>query len=372
MMKIAYCTNVRLPSERAHGHQVARVTEALALLGHTVTIFAPYRKNPISEDFSAYHHMKAPVTVTHLGTFDPITSPFLPGVLGLWFLNWMLRNNLEREVRDFDLAYTRSPSLLPTLIASKIPTVVELHSIPNRNRNLFVRLCNQCVLVVALTGPMAQELRQLGVTAKIIVEGDAVDLEKFTNAKPAADYSSDAPLIVYAGQLESMGLGKGIPELLRALKILRDQKFGFHAVIAGGPESSRQKFATSLDATLRSHVTFTGLLTHEEIPLLLKAASVLVYPAPSSSHPFYTRDTSPLKLFEYAAAGKPIVAADLPPIRDVFDDASVTFVPPGDAEALAEGIQAAIKHPEKAQVAHTIVQEHTWQKRMQRILSTLT
>jgi hypothetical protein len=37
-MRIAYCTNVRLPSERAHGHQVARVCDALAKLGNDVTI----------------------------------------------------------------------------------------------------------------------------------------------------------------------------------------------------------------------------------------------------------------------------------------------------------------------------------------------
>lgn len=46
-MRIAYCTNIRLPSERAHGHQVAAVCDALVKLGHDVTIFAPFRKTSL-------------------------------------------------------------------------------------------------------------------------------------------------------------------------------------------------------------------------------------------------------------------------------------------------------------------------------------
>lgn len=341
------------------------------MLGHAVTIFAPYRRNPITEKFAVYHQLKADVKIRHLGSFDPISSFFFPGVLGLWMLNWMLRRNLKRELHDFDLLYTRSPSLLPTLITSGIPVVLELHSIPRRNRQLFVRLCNQCKIIVALTGPMAKELKEIGVTSMMTVEGDAVDLQRFSTAVPSPEFASDAPLIVYAGQLESMGLGKGIPELLGALSVLKQQNVPFHAVIAGGPVASQQKFQSSLSPELASSITFAGLLQHEQIPGLLKAASVLVYPAPSSSHPFYVRDTSPLKIFEYAAAGKPIVAADLPPLRDVFDDTSIFFVPPGDASALAAGIQKAIQHPERAEQSQSVVREYTWQKRMQRILNTV-
>ncbi|MEQ1849556.1 MAG: glycosyltransferase family 4 protein [Candidatus Peribacteraceae bacterium] len=370
-MKIAYCTNVRLPSERAHGHQVARVTEALALLGHTVTIFAPFRLNPITENFAGYHHLKADVTLRTLGSFDPISSKLFPGVLGLWMLNWRMRTNLRTELHDFDLLYTRSPSLLPTFVRSTIPTVLELHSIPRRGTRFFVRLCNRCSLVVALTNVMASELKAIGVTAPIIVEGDAVDLELFANAVPVTGHSTNEPLIVYAGQLESMGLSKGIPELLGALALLEEQKFPFRAVIAGGPEASRTRFVASMSPSLQSRVTFTGLLPHSSIPALLKAASVLVYPAPASDHPFYRRDTSPLKLFEYAASGRPIVAADLPPLRDVFDDSSVTFVRPGDAVSLAQGIGEALKHPEKATKAFQATAKHTWTNRMQRIVAEI-
>lgn len=374
-MKIAYCTNVRLPSERAHGHQVAAVTDALALLGHEVTIFAPYRKNTVTQSYHDYYRSNRAVQIRHLGSFDPIASPFLPGVLGLWFLNWSFRKKLKTELHNFDLLYTRSPALLPTLIASNIPTVLELHQLPRTGRKLFVSLCNRCRLIVCLTSPMKKELASWGVTAKTIVEGDAVDLHAFSDANHASPAPSGIPLIVYTGQLQSMGLSKGIPELLSALQTLSDKAVRFHAIVAGGPDAAKKKFEASLSPTLRSHVTFAGHLPHAEIPSLLSVASVLVYPAPKSDHPFYNRDTSPLKLFEYAASGKPIVSADLPPIRDVFDDTMLTFVLPGDSAALASAIQKVLSSPEeskrKAHKARAVIENHTWDKRMERILASV-
>lgn len=374
-MRIAYCTNVRLPNERAHGHQIAAVTKALVDGRHDVTIFAPFRKNHIRQDFSSYYRASTNIRLVHLGSFDPIASPIFPGVLGLWILNWMLRRNLTNVLHDYDLLYTRSPSLLDAMIASRIPTVLELHRLPTRGKSHFVSLCNRCRLIVCLTRPMANELSAWGVTARTIVESDAVDLSRFDDAS-APPHRVEKPLIVYAGQLESMGLSKGIPELLAALKILSERGIPYHAIIAGGPERSKARFTASIPPPLRSHITFTGHLPASEIPTLLHSASVLVYPAPQSSHPFYRRDTSPLKLFEYAAARRPIVSADLPPIRDVFTDAMVTFVPSGDAAALAEALADVLRHPErfaeKIRQARKAVENHTWEKRMERILSAIT
>lgn len=176
-MRIAYITNVRFPSERAHGHQVASVASALAKLGHAIEIFAPFRRNPIKESAHAYHRLPDSVRVTYLTSFDPIASVFLPGIFGLWVQNVLLhRAILSRGMRDFDLLYTRSPALLHTLLATERPTIMELHAIPRHNRSAFVADCNRSALVVCLTSMMAKELVALGVsTDKVIVEGDAID-----------------------------------------------------------------------------------------------------------------------------------------------------------------------------------------------------
>ncbi len=72
------------------------------------------------------------------------------------------------------------------------------------------------------------------------------------------------------------------------------------------------------------------------------------------------------------AAGKPVVAAELPPIREVIDDTMAYFCKPGDGESLADALREAIVKKEeaaqKAKVARATVENFTWEKRMGRIL----
>lgn len=382
-MRVAYCTNVRLPSERAHGHQIAKVTAALKDMGHEIEIFAPYRKNVIEQSFEAYYGMTSPLRLHHLGSTDYIDAWWAPGILGLKLTTYVLGKSLRAILRkrrnDFDVIVTRTPELLPALTGLQIPVILELHRIPRIGRRRFLRLLRSCKLIVALTSPMRQALIDLGVSdVPVIVEGDGVDLHDFEDVplpkdtRAALGVPLNTPLIVYAGQLTSMGLSKGIPELLAALENLHDRGVEFRAVIAGGPEAAKQKFSASVSDGLRPRVHFTGHIPHLKVPTLLTAADILVYPAPKSDHMFYVRDTSPLKLFEYMAAGKPIVAADLPPLHDAVDPSMVTFCEPGSGESLAHAILTVLDHPEesmkKAKIAHSHVEQFTWQKRMERIL----
>ncbi len=383
-MRIAYCTNVRLPSERAHGHQIAKVTKALSDLGHEVEIFAPYRENPIHQSFSSYYGLTENVHLHHLGAIDAIAAWWAPGLLGLKLTTFLFGRVLERILRkrekDFDIIYTRTPELLPVLSRIDVPMILELHRIPRLGRRRFLSLLRRCKLIVALTGPMRQALIDLGVSdIPVIVEGDAVDLHDFESlpdpvtTRASLGVGENEALIVYTGQLESMGLEKGMPELLGALQILAKRGVEFRTVIAGGPENVAQRFRETLPDILRGKVDFTGHIPHLKVPTLLVAADVLVFPAPLSKHPFYNRDTSPLKIFEYMASGRPIVTADLPPIRDILDDSMATFCPPGNSEALAEAMRLTLEEREdsakRARLARAQSEQCTWEKRMERILA---
>lgn len=371
-MKIAYCTNVRLPSERAHGHQVAAVCDALAALGHDVTIFCPYRKNVIGEDYWAYHHADKNVKVKYLGTFDPIDS-FIPKVLQLPILNAGLRKGISCELRDssFEIVYTRTPALLSSLLQTEIPVILELHTLPNRGQSAFASRCNMCKLIVCLTTPMKEELVRWGVSRdRILVEPDAVDLEKFASMPDSK--KTDVFTVGYVGSLKTMGHDKGVGLIVQAVDHIRSGGKRIAKKIAGGPASA----IASMCAADQHKEEYLGFLNQEEIKHLYTSCDALIYPAPKSDHPYFLRDTSPLKIFEYMAANRPIIAADLPPIHDILDDSTAYFFTPGDSEDLAQVIQHVMDYPDeakkKADSARKRVENYTWEKRMKRIIDHLT
>jgi glycosyltransferase involved in cell wall biosynthesis len=342
-------------------------------LGHEVEIIAPRRcDNPVQEDFWKFHGVDERVRLTYTSSFDGIACRLTPGLLGLSLTTWSYLHYARHKLLEgkYDLLYTRTPEILPMLLATKIPVILELHKLPRYRKKLFVRRCSRCTLVICLTSPMRKELIAWGVPeGNIVVEPDAVDLERFRECHAEEAVSKQVATIGYAGQLESMGLSKGIPELLAAFAILQRTHPSAKLLLAG-PKASSDTLMRHIKTA--PGVAYRGFLPHDQIPSFLSSCDILVYPAPASSHPFYMRDTSPLKLFEYMASKKPIVTADLPPIRDILDESTAMFCRPGDPEGLARALANVLDHPGEAQKKVTRawerVQEFTWEKRMRRIL----
>lgn len=379
-MRIAYCTNVRLPSERAHGHQIAQVADALVRLGYDVTVIAPYRRNAVEANYWDYYGADLRVKVAYAGWFDAIRSPFLPGVLGLFSMNWMLRRELRRAItsKDFDLLYTRTPALLSALLTSKLPVILELHQLPRRGRRAFVKQCNRCRVVACLTSAMRDALISWGVHPKrVIVEGDAVDLRRFEKlpsreiARKRFKLTTDRLVVGYVGRLKTLGMDKGVSVMLKAFKELRT-KGRFLGFIVGGPEVDRHTYEAEARALGlgSSDVVFVGEIPARDVPMSLAACDVLAMPFPDFPH--YRHHMSPLKMFEYMAADRPLLTSDLPTVRDVLDESTAIFCEPGDVGSLVQVLEWIADHPaearERAKKARELVKHHTWEERMKRIL----
>ncbi len=122
-------------------------------------------------------------------------------------------------------------------------------------------------------------------------------------------------------------------------------------------------------------MTFTGHLPPSDIPARLAEADILVLPNPASA--ISTHATSPLKLFEYMAAGKAIVASNLPAIREILThDVNAVLVTPGDADALAAGIcrladDGALRET-LGGAARAAVAEYSWDRRAARLEALFT
>jgi glycosyltransferase involved in cell wall biosynthesis len=114
-----------------------------------------------------------------------------------------------------------------------------------------------------------------------------------------------------------------------------------------------------------------GFKPQEMLPWYLASADVLVLPntANDENSRLYT---SPMKLFEYMAADRPIVASDLPSLRQILSEENSVLVPPDDPQALANGIKQLLNNPDQAKifVARTKVEilNYTWDKRARSII----
>ena len=118
-------------------------------------------------------------------------------------------------------------------------------------------------------------------------------------------------------------------------------------------------------------VTFLGFHPYRELADNQSAADVLVLPN-SGKTDISAKYTSPLKLFTYMASGKPIIASDLPSLREVLSERNAFLVKPDDPDALAAGIRYALEHPDEAakRAAQALedVKRYTWESRAKHIL----
>ena len=147
-----------------------------------------------------------------------------------------------------------------------------------------------------------------------------------------------APIVVYTGTFEAyQGLDLLFESARRVAAVRPDVRF----VLAGGRSDQHATARTLADrAGASSVVIFAGQRPPEEIPSFLDAADVLVSPRSSGTN-------TPLKIYQYLRSGRPIVATRLLTHTQVLDD-DVAILTQPTPEGFAEGILAALAHPDRA------------------------
>lgn len=155
--------------------------------------------------------------------------------------------------------------------------------------------------------------------------------------------------------------------LMEAVRLL-GQENGWHLLIVGYGQEYAKLRELARRMGLERQVRWTGGLSHDDAFEQIAHFDIAVLPNTLPTG-------SPMKLFEYAALGRPTVAPDLPNLRDLFDGDEIHFVPPGDPWALAETIRDLRNNPEAARElgrrAQLRVQEYTWERWAVRVLEAV-
>lgn len=365
-MKIIYLSSARIPDTWAHVTQIMKMCEAFAREGHTVELLVPRRGKTSAEDPFVQAGIEPIFSIRKLPCLD-----LFPGTQGKFFywlrtLSFYISAWFYLFASDYDVIYTRELSAcVPTR-----KTVYELHTINPVVSKISARL-ERSRSVVVITEAIRSELISLGVPGDhILTAADGIDPDDFSHPEPQESarkrlgLPSSGTLVLYIGRLDAW---KGVDTLYTAAELLPD---GVRMALIGEGEEPFEELK-------RRHpdIIFLGFHPYRELADNQSAADVLLLPNSGKSD-ISAKYTSPLKLFAYMASGRPIVASDLPSLREVLSEKNAFLVKPDDAEALAEGIRYALAHPEeaskRAEQALRDAKRYTWESRVKLILSFVT
>jgi len=369
----------RFPGEKAASVFTAKNAEAFASRGLEVIILAPRRIARSKVSPSEYFGVKDNFDVVYLPILDMFALPLLKHFAFLvtytTFSISVLFYLLFRA-RVTDIIY--SNEALPLLcVPPRLKNIFyEVHDFPKDsflNRRLMLRAKG----IIATNKWKANEIGKLFVVQeKVLYEPNAVDVSLFEKSNELVVRQSfslpvGSVLVGYVGALHTMGKEKGIEFLLEVIKKLPSN---FYCLIVGGNPDDVERFGDYAEGLgIKEHIIFTGWVKHSDVASYMKACDVLVAPYPKNKH--YNLYMSPMKLFEYMAAGKPIVATRLHSIEEIVNDEDVFFVEPENVLSFMEGIISAVSSSsadEKARRVHAIVENHTWKKRANRILKFIS
>lgn len=365
-MRILFPTLAPFPSSEAPVVQVASMAQALARLGHDVLLVAPVAGTGTVADV--------------LGEEPRFTTHVLSRRIhrGQSYLHALRVARLAHEHRP-DLVFTRNlrGCLLPALRG--VPTVLEAHTLSSltgpQERWVLRRLLRAPGFrgIVAISAALAEDLDatfDIGAD-RLLVAHDAVRLHGSAVPHARREDGGAAPHVVYTGSLFP---GKGADMLVDVAARCPWARFS----IAGGPPARAALLSDRIRDAGVTNVSLLGELRPVDARALQADADVLVAPfarrIESDSGHDIARWTSPMKLFEYMASGRPIVVSDLPVLREVLrPEVDALMVPPEDVDAFAEALERLREDPalgeRLAESALTrVAAEFTWEIRARRIL----
>lgn len=384
-MQLIYAFAEPLPLPRARGVQVLNTVAALAEAGAQVTLLhvPVWPANRVGSSSAALDPfiaagMPHPAAIA----LHPL-SRALPWPLQRWHSSRLFAWRLRRYLQHTPGVITKSGNMpllvrhlkLAAWLVKAMPGLrfaYEAHEVfgdtasaakQAKQRALEQTVVHGAAAIIANSGATAERLQSLyGAARRIAVIPNGVNWPVTLPTKP---WTEAAQHIVYAG---SFFPWKGVNELMAAAAQLP----GHRLQLIGEENINKINNLRQISGAAGATLDFTGRLTQSEVMTQLAAACIAVLPNRDDTD---SRFTSPIKLFEYMAAGCAIVASDLPALREILGAEDAVWVKAGDAHSLAEGIRGLAANPDLARALGERVrqraQAYTWQARATRLLDVL-
>ena len=377
-MKIAFVYRGDPRHRTANRLSMLKNVAAAKRLGHEVALFVPREGMKASEAEGALASALEDFGIRE--SFALVRVPRAT-VRGRGRRGFDLLSACLARARGFDLVWSREFHAADYASAFGLPTVLEHHHpfTPRQWKVARRMLAREAFRgVAAISGAHALTLAQGGwPEGKVITAHSGVDLSQFEPARSSSKGLRRAlgaaarPLVVYAGSLYE---GKGCEQILQAARELPGVKF----VCVGGRDFEVERLNKRAASLGLSNVEVTGRVPHAEVPAYLLAADVLVAPFTEDGRDVAGKVispyASPMKLFEYMAAGRAVVASNVGAIPEVLThEANALLVAPGDVAALVGAIGRLLEDRALAErlgaAARRDVRAYSWEERVSRVLA---
>ena len=363
-MHIAYvCLDPGIPVFGTKGASVhiQEVVREYRRRGHDVTVYATRRGSDVPDDLAELRIVDVPVTTRDEEERERAQQAASASVSD------MVRAG------GYDLVYERY-SLFSTVIAEcGVPGILEVNApLIDEQRTHRVLVDEQAadaalqeqvqaaLATICVSDPVRDWVIACTEGTRVFTVPNGVNVHRIT---PQPE-SPGAPVVTFVGTLKPW---HGVDVLLRArAQAHKDWQL---RIIGDGPMRAE---LDDLAHSLGIDVDFRGAVAPDAIPQHMAGTAIGVapYPAMDTDSDQYF---SPLKVYEYMAAGLPVVASRVGQLPEIMGE-SAYLVPPSDPEALAEALDALVANPvERARVGsdnrRQAEREHSWTGTVDHILA---
>jgi len=378
-MKLIYIINARIPNQKAHGYQVCKMCEEFACNDIKVELWIPTRHDQIKQDPFIFYDLARNFKIKKIKSFDFLKFYKYLGKYSFWLQSILyLAKLLFKKVNKESVIYSRNPEIAWLFSMRCRKVIFEAHRW-SKKAWLYKFLIKHAAVIITVTNEMKKIFINNGFSKnKILIAPDGVDLKKFdiSITKEQARRKTKLPLekliLGYTGSFKTMGEDKGIIDIFKAIKILLLSYPNIFFVAVGGNEDDiqeHQKIAKNIGVS--NNIALLERVSMNRLAIYQKACDILLMPFPYTRH--YAYYMSPLKMFEYMASKRPIIASGLQSVREILNKNNAVLVKPGDYKDLADGIEKVIIDKafgnRLAEQALKDVLEYSWKERANKILN---
>lgn len=334
-MKIYYIANARMPTEKAHGIQLAKMCESFIEAGADLELILPNR-DAEGKSIQDYYGLRTKIPVKKLPIIDVYSKGRFGFIFGscsfmvsyFFYIFWQAVRGESGVIYTIDMDQF-SFSLVPFL---GMPYFAEVHDAKEKGF-LFYLLFRCAEGIIVINSIIKKKIvERFGIDPeKIIVHPNGIDYSLFrlvpdkSQARKILNLPLRKKILLYVGKIYPW---KGMDILVKAASSFKNAL----VYLVGGDEEELKKSASQI--MLSPNIICVGHRDYKEIPVWLAAADVfLVLGTKSNDYSYF--HTSPMKLFEYMISARPIVASRTPANCEIVSRDEACFYEPDNVENLA-------------------------------------